>query len=87
MWDPPNAGGATISGMAPGAYELTVDSNEGMRMGATSVVVATASAAAGLQAELEEGRRLTEAWPAETDPAAVRNFWNGLILSLAQRSR
>ena len=86
-WDPPNAVSVMVSGVSPGAYELTVDSSEGMRMGAASVVVATASAAPGLQRELDDARRLIAAWPPETDPAAVRNFWNALILDMAQRSQ
>ncbi len=86
-WDPPNAVSAMVSGVSPGAYELTVDSSEGIRMGAASVVVAMLPTAAKLQGELEDARRLIAAWPAETDPAAVRNFLNALILDLAQRSQ
>lgn len=86
-WDPPSSVSAMLAGILPGAYELTVSSSEGMRMGSTTVVLSSASTAPALQAEFDDGKRLTSAWPPETDPAAVRNFLNALLLDIAQRAR
>lgn len=86
-WDPPASVGAMMAGILPGGYELTVNSSEGMRMGSTTVVVSSASTAPALRAEFDDGKRLTSAWPPETDPAAIRSFLNALLLDIAQRAR
>jgi hypothetical protein len=83
-WDPPGSVTATLPAVASGVYELIVTSTEGMRIGSTPVIVSTPSTAAAQQAALEEGRKITSAWPRDTDPAAVYNFLTALLLDIAK---
>jgi hypothetical protein len=86
-WDPPGSVAASIPGVEPGVYELIVSSTEGMRLGSTPVIVSTPANAAAQQAALEEGRKITAAWPRDTDPAAIHNFLTALLLDIAKQAQ
>ena len=86
-WDPPNSVGASVGSVTPGVYDLVVSSSEGMRIGSTPVIVSTPSTAAAEQAALEEGRKITSAWPRDTDPAAVHNFLTAVLLDIAKQAQ
>jgi len=84
-WDPPQSTSAMLPGLKPGVYELVFSSREGMRLGSTPALVSPSDAAAAKQAALDDGKRITRAWPLETDPAAIYNFLTAYLLDLAGR--
>ena len=68
-------------------YELVVSSSEGMKIGSIPVIVSTPATAAAQQAMLGEGRKITSAWPRDTDPAAVHNFLTAVLLDIAKQAQ
>jgi hypothetical protein len=82
-WDPPGSTSTIIRNLKPGVYELVVSSNDGRRIGSTPIILAAPDRAGAQQMALDEGRRIVQGWPRETDPAAIHNFLSALLLEIA----
>jgi hypothetical protein len=61
---------------------MVVSANDGKRVGSTPVILALPERAGAQQMALDEGRRIVQAWPRETDPAAIHNFLSALLLEI-----
>lgn len=83
-WDPPALTAVNTGNLKPGAYELTFNSSDGMRVGSIPVILSTAERAAAQRSALEEGFRIVRSWPSGTDPAAIHNFLTAWLLDTGQ---
>ena len=86
-WGPPGSTFAIFPDLKLGVYELIFTSTEGMRLGSTPVLVSVPAEAAAKQSALEDGKRITRAWPRATDPAATYNFLTAFLIDIAQQVR
>ncbi|HEY1756971.1 MAG TPA: hypothetical protein VGG72_16475 [Bryobacteraceae bacterium] len=83
-WDPPSATAVSIRNLRPGVYELIISASDGKRIGSTPVILATPERAPAQQMAFDEGLRIVQSWPRETDPAAIHNFLSALLLEIGQ---
>ena len=86
-WAPPTTTTVQLEGLKPGAYDLIITSTDGRRIGSTPVIVGMPGRVDSQRSALDQGLRIAESWPPDTDPAAVHNFLTALVLSIAQEGR
>jgi hypothetical protein len=81
-WDPPSRTTASVTGLTPGVYQLTLMAEEGQSMGQEIVLVLDAVDFDRKSAMFERSRKFFDSPPADLTPAAVRNILEALLLQM-----
>lgn len=86
-WDPPAVTTASVPGLLPGLYELTMISAEGVSIGSEPVLVTGSSDYASKRQAFEEGEQLLATWPQGIDPAAIDAFQSAILFNISRVPR
>lgn len=85
MWDAPQSTSASLPGLVPGVYELTLLSPDGGRIGSETVLLATPEDYDKKLAAYRQARQFLDSQPAGATPAAIHNLLTALLFDLEDR--